>query len=99
MTYAMLKCTLAAAVFAVVAVEANGAQPPVGSPRAVSPIAPLDSHVARHPKTKTATATARVKPASAAARPGVAAVVPGTTPVPSLERRPKPAPRQAPPGT
>ena len=96
MTYAMLKCTLAAAVFAVVAVEANGAQPPAGSPRAVSPIAPLDSHVARHPKTKTA--TARVKPADAAARSGVAAAVPGTTPVPTLQRRPKPAPRQAPPG-
>ena len=96
MTYAMLRFALAAAVFAVAAIGASGAQPPAGSPRAVSPIAPLDSHVVRHPKTKTA--TARVKPASAAARPGVAAAVPGTTPVPSLERRPKPAPRQAPPG-
>jgi hypothetical protein len=91
MTYPLLQCALAAAVFTVAAVKVSGAQQPVTSPRAVSPMAPLDAHVTRHPKTKTS--TARVKPATAAPRPGVAAAAPITAPVPALQRRPKPAPR------
>ncbi len=98
MTYAMLKYTLTAVLVTVVAAEARGAaQPPTGSPRAVNPMAALDSHVTRHPKVKTS--TARVKPAAAGAQASVSGKAPLMTPVPAPLRRPKPTSRPAPPAT
>jgi len=96
MTYAMLRRTLAAVIVAVAAGSTrSAAQPPIVTPRAGNPIAPLDSHVTRHPKAKTS--AVRMKPAAVGSRESVTIAARVPTPVPTLQRRPKAATRLAPP--